>query len=87
MENFHVAYVHTHICHALDPSLSGSIQHNWKCGHLNIKLEQMWSRFRWTWTNGFEELLEKGVRQQWYNVVNITDQYVVFQCPRSIQSL
>jgi len=87
MESFQVAYAHTHIRHALDPSLSGSIQHNWKHGHFNIKPEQMWLQFHWTWTNGFEELLEKGVRQQWYNVVNITDQYVVFQRPHSIQSL
>jgi len=76
-----------HIHHALNPSLSSSIQHNWKRGHLNIKPEQMWSRFHWTWTNSFEELLEKGVQQQWYNVVNITDQYVVFQSSCSIQNL
>jgi hypothetical protein len=75
-----VAYAHTHIRHALDPTLAGSIQHNWKRGHGNIKPEQMWSRFRRTWVSGFEQLLERGVEQQWYDSVNIADRYV-FQRP------
>jgi hypothetical protein len=76
-ENYNVAYAHTHIRHALDPTLTGSIQHNWKRGHTNIKPEQMWWRFRRTWVGGFEKLLEKGVREQWYNTVNIADRYVL----------
>lgn len=74
-----MAYAHTHIRHALDPTLAGTIQHNWKRGHMNIKPEQMWWRFRRTWVGGFEELLEKGIQQQWYNNVNVTDKYVL-QC-------
>lgn len=80
-----MAYAHTYIYHALDPTLSGSIQHNWKCGHLNIKPEQMWARLWWTGINGFEELLNKGIQQQWYNIVNIADRYG-FWHPRSVQS-
>jgi hypothetical protein len=44
---------------------------------MNIKPEQMWWRFRRTWVSGFEELLEKGLQEQWYNPVNITDRYVL----------
>jgi hypothetical protein len=86
MENYNVAYAHTHIRHTLDPSLTSSIQHNWKRGHMNIKPEQMWSRFRRVWTGGFEELLDEGIRQQWYNTVNIADRYV-YRCPRVLQNL
>jgi hypothetical protein len=59
--------------HTLDPSLAGTIQHQWKAGHSNIKPEQMWARFRRIWTPGFEKLLEKGVEMGWYDVVNIGD--------------
>lgn len=36
----------------------------------------MWWRFRRTWTSGFEELLDRGIKQQWYNIVNVADRYV-----------
>ena len=75
-ENFRVAYAHTHIWHSLYPMLAGSIQHQWKCGHTNIKPEQMWARFCKTWVPGFEKLLDKGIHRQWYNIVNITDRCV-----------
>ena len=71
-----MAYAHTYIQHSLDQTLTGSIQHQWKCGHRNIKPEQMWLRFRKTWVPGFEQLLDKGLEQQWYNIVNITDRCV-----------
>lgn len=72
-ENFNVAYAHTHIRHMLDPSLAGSIQHQWMHGHSNIKPEQMWSRFRRMWSPGFESLLQKGIGQRWYDDVNVAD--------------
>lgn len=75
-ENFNVAYAHTHIRHALDPALAGSIQHQWKRGHTNIRPEQMWSRFRKMWVPGFEKLLQKGIQKRWYDMVNIGDRYV-----------
>jgi hypothetical protein len=78
-ENFNVAYAHTQIRHTLDPSLSGSIQHQWMHGHSNIKPEQMWSRFRRMWAPGFESLLQKGISQQWYDDVNVADRYVVYR--------
>ena len=76
-ENFNVAYAHTHIRHMLDPSLSGSIQHQWMHGHSNIKPEQMWSRLRRMWAPGFEGLLQKGISRQWYDDVNVADRYAV----------
>ena len=75
-ENFNVAYAHTHIRHALDPTLAGTIQHQWKRGHTNVKPEQMWWRFRKMWAPGFENLLQKGIERQWYNNVNIGDRCV-----------
>jgi hypothetical protein len=75
-----VAYAHTHIRHAIDPTLAGTIQHSWKYGHSNIKQEQMWWRFRRTWVPGFERLLEEGIEEQWYDDVNVADKYVR-QCP------
>ena len=75
-ENFTVTYAHTQIRHTLDPSLSGSIQHQWMHGHSNIKPEQMWSRFRRMWVPGFENLLQKGISRKWYDDVNVADRYV-----------
>ncbi|KAF8488655.1 hypothetical protein F5888DRAFT_1952455 [Russula emetica] len=75
-ENFDVACAHTHIRHMLDPSLSGSIQHQWMHGHSNVKPAQMWSRFRRMWAPGFESLLQKGISQQWYDDVNVADRLV-----------
>ena len=77
-ENYNIAYAHTHIRHALDPTLSGSIQHQWKHGHSNVKPEQMWWRLRRTWAPGYEKLLEEGARQQWFDCVNVADRCV---CP------
>ena len=36
----------------------------------------MWWRFRKTWSPGFEDLLEKGITNQWYNADDIADRYV-----------
>lgn len=72
-ENYNVAYAQTTLRHELDNSLAGSIQHKWYRGHGNIKPEQAWWRVRETWSAGFEGLLDKGVRKQWYNADNVTD--------------
>ena len=72
-----MAYAHMHICHVLEPTLAGSIQHNWKHGHMNIKPEQMWWQFHQTWVSGFEGLLEKGIQEQWYSNINVADRCVL----------
>ena len=87
--NYNVAYAHTHIRHALDPTLSGSIQHQWKHSHSNVKPEQMWWRFHRTWAPGYEKLLEEGVKQQWFDFTNVTDRCirrVIYRRPPSLQS-
>ena len=71
LENYNVVYAHTHIWHALNPTLSRSIQHLWKPGYSSIKPEQMWWQFCWKWTLGYEKLLEEGVKQQWFNFTNV----------------
>jgi hypothetical protein len=44
-------------------------------GHTNIKPERAWGRLRDTWSKGFEDMLDIGVTNQWYNVSNIVDRY------------
>jgi hypothetical protein len=77
-ENYHVAYGHTALRHAIDDSLEGTLQHQWMRIRKNVKPEASWSRLRATWVPGFEQLLEAGVAQQWYNVDNTTDKYVYY---------
>jgi len=36
----------------------------------------MWWSFRKTWVPGFEDILEKGITNQWYKADNIADRYV-----------
>ncbi|KAN0139571.1 hypothetical protein V8E53_002600 [Lactarius tabidus] len=38
-ENVNVTYAQTVLCHQMEPSLDGSIQHQWFCKHRNIKPE------------------------------------------------
>jgi len=45
-------------------------------GDSNINTGPMWWRFRKTWVPGFEDLLEKGITNQWYNTDDIADRYV-----------
>ena len=39
----------------------------------NIKPEIEWALLRRTWAPGFEDMLEYGVAQQWYNSDNFVD--------------
>ena len=39
-ENYGVANAHTVMCHCLDPSLTGTLQHHFTLGHNNILLER-----------------------------------------------
>ncbi|EIN12498.1 hypothetical protein PUNSTDRAFT_61541 [Punctularia strigosozonata HHB-11173 SS5] len=75
-ENNGIANAHTSIRHHLDPSLAGSLQHRWKRKHNNIKSEIAWSVFRSIWAPGFEDLLELGVDQGWYDVTNSLHYFV-----------
>ena len=30
------------------------------------------------WTPGFENVLQKGISQQWYHDINVADRYVIY---------
>jgi hypothetical protein len=67
-ENYGVATAQTYICHHLDPSLSSTRQHRWMRQHQNILSEIKWSVFRRDFSPGFEDILDQGVFEGWYDV-------------------
>ncbi|KAH9927320.1 uncharacterized protein B0H18DRAFT_926645 [Fomitopsis serialis] len=67
-ENFGVAYAQTALRHRLDAALSGSIQHRFFRKHGNIKPEIFWSLFRRSFISGFEQMIDDGVEQGWYDI-------------------
>ena len=69
-ENFGVANAHTNARHRLDSSLADTLQHRWMRKHQNIKPEIHWSILRRTWTPGFENTLDDGVENGWYDIGN-----------------
>jgi len=72
-ENHGVANSQTTIRHSLDPSLAGTMQHRFANGHNNILSEIKWSVFRRDFSPGFENILEEGVREGWYDVDDILE--------------
>ena len=77
MENYGVANAHTTIRQRLDPMLAGTLQHRFAKGHNNILSEIKWSVFRRDFAPGFEDLLENGVINGWYNADDTIEKYVV----------
>lgn len=67
-ENNVTANCHTDIRHRLDPSLRGTIQHQWKHESSNVKPEAFWSLFRRYWTPGFETILNRGIEMGIYDL-------------------
>jgi hypothetical protein len=67
-ENYGVANAHTVIRHRLDPALANTLQHRFTTGHNNILSEIKWSVFRRDFSPGFEDILEQGVQNGWYDV-------------------
>lgn len=82
-ENYGVAYAHTTMRHHLDETLAGTLQHNWLGGHRNVKPEAEWSMLRSMWSPGFEDMLESGVLEGWYNPANKVDK-CVFSSPAQL---
>lgn len=72
-ENYGVANAQTYIRHRLDPSLEGTRQHRFSRHHQNILSEIKWSVFRRDFAPGFEDILEKGVHEGWYNVDDVLE--------------
>ena len=75
-ENVNVAYAQTTLCHQMDPSLDGSIQHRWFQKHGNIKPEIHWSVFRRDWAVGFQALLDEGVDNGYYDIGDPLEWYM-----------
>ncbi len=67
-ENFGIAKCQTEICHCLDASLAGTLQHRWMQNKQNIKPEILWANFHHTFTPEFETLFDKGINEDWYDV-------------------
>jgi hypothetical protein len=75
-ENNGIANAQTTLrCH-MDPTLAGTLQHQWRRGHSNIKPEIFWSKLRRQWSEGWEELFEEGLHAGWYDTSQRLDVYV-----------
>ncbi|KAJ7775966.1 hypothetical protein DFH07DRAFT_766906 [Mycena maculata] len=66
-ENFGLANGHTLIRHFHDPSLRGTLQHRWMREKKNVMPEISWSQLRHRFTPGFEDILDIGVNNGWYD--------------------
>ncbi|KAF6745208.1 hypothetical protein DFP72DRAFT_824746, partial [Ephemerocybe angulata] len=69
-ENVRVANAHSFIRQYLDPALGEFIQHIYKRGHNNVKAEIEWSQLRRRWSPGFENILEYGLENGWFDPAN-----------------
>ncbi|KAG6818632.1 hypothetical protein H0H93_003299 [Arthromyces matolae] len=66
-ENNGMANCHTVLRHKLDPSLEGTLQHRWTVEKQNIKPEAAWSQLRRQFTPGFENILDEGLNDGFYD--------------------
>ncbi|KAJ6474357.1 hypothetical protein C8R45DRAFT_835079 [Mycena sanguinolenta] len=66
-ENYGLANGHTLLRHLHDPSLEGTLQHRWMLKKKNVMPEIGWSQLRHRFTPGFEDILDVGVNNGWYN--------------------
>ncbi|KAJ6466161.1 hypothetical protein C8R47DRAFT_991038 [Mycena vitilis] len=67
VENFGMANGHTLLRHWHDPTLVGTLQHRWMNEKKNVMPEIGWSQLRHRFTPGFENVLDIGVNNGWYN--------------------
>ena len=75
-ENYGIANAHTMLRHLHDPELVGTVQHRWMRSKKNVKPEITWSQLRRRFSPGFEDLLEVGVNEGWYDMTRTLDVYV-----------
>ncbi|PSR76901.1 hypothetical protein PHLCEN_2v8148 [Hermanssonia centrifuga] len=66
-ENYGIANAHTTLRHWHDPQLKGTLQHRWMRQKKNVMPEIAWSQLRRRFTPGYEDTLQQGVDQGWYN--------------------
>ncbi|KAJ7635707.1 hypothetical protein DFH06DRAFT_1139252 [Mycena polygramma] len=67
VENFGLANGHTLLRHWHDPTLVGTLQHRWMNEKKNVMPEIGWSQLRHRFTPGFENVLDVGVNNGWYD--------------------
>jgi len=72
-ENYGVANAHTTIQHRLDEGLANTLQHYFLPGHNNIFSEVKWSIFRRDFVPRFEDILQNGVNNGWYDVNDVLE--------------
>ncbi|KAJ7932229.1 hypothetical protein B0H13DRAFT_2227784 [Mycena leptocephala] len=77
-ENLGLANGHTMLRHWHDPSLEGTLQHRWMNEKKNVMPEIAWSQLRHRFTPGFEDILDRGIHNQWYDPNNLL-QALVFR--------
>ncbi|QRV92822.1 hypothetical protein RhiJN_20840 [Ceratobasidium sp. AG-Ba] len=68
-ENFGVANSQSTLRQMVDPTLTGTMQHHWARGngHMNIKPEIAWSVWRRYGAPSYEDLLQQGIDNGWYD--------------------
>nr|GAT58506.1 predicted protein [Mycena chlorophos] len=67
VENFGMANAHTLLRQMHDPALVDTLQHRWMNEKKNVKPEIAWSQLRRRFTPGFEDILDEGVNNGWYD--------------------
>lgn len=72
-ENNAIANIQTLMRHRLDPTLADTLQHRFAKGHNNILSEIKWSVFRRDFSPGFEDILQEGVHNGWYDVHDVLE--------------
>ncbi|KAJ7131593.1 hypothetical protein C8R43DRAFT_895941, partial [Mycena crocata] len=75
-ENFGLANGHTLLRHLHDPSLEGTLQHRWMREKKNVMPEIGWSQLCHRFTPEFEDILDMGVNNGWYDPNNLIEALV-----------
>ncbi|KAJ7432412.1 hypothetical protein B0H11DRAFT_1760479, partial [Mycena galericulata] len=76
-ENFGLANGHTLLRQWHDPSLQGTLQHRWMREKKNVMPEIGWSQLRHRFTPVFEDILDVGVNNGWYDPDILIEAYVI----------
>ncbi|KAG1782583.1 hypothetical protein EV702DRAFT_1065370 [Suillus placidus] len=66
-ENYGIANAQTLLRQRYDPTLQGTLQHRWMHTKKNVMPEITWSQLWRRFTPGFENLLDEGVIEGWYD--------------------
>ena len=69
-ENYGIANGHTYLRQWHDPNLTGTLQHRWMRQKKNVVPEIRWSQLQRQWSPGFENVLDRGLHEDWYNSVD-----------------